>query len=66
MNNEQAIKTLIQAVQIAQAKGAFTLDDAVVVKQAIDVFIKPQEPIVPESISGTPEVDQNKNKSGTK
>ena len=42
MKQEDAIKTLIQAVQIAQAKGAFTLDDAVVVKQAIDVFIKPE------------------------
>ncbi len=43
MTNEQALNVLIQSVRIAQGKGAYTLEDAVVIKQAIDVFVKPQE-----------------------
>ena len=54
MDTQKAIQVLIQGCQIAQAKGAFTLDDAVIVKQAIDVFLKPSvEPKTP------PESDLN-------
>lgn len=35
----QAVNVLIQAVRIAQAKGAFTLEDAELVAKAIRVFV---------------------------
>lgn len=38
MTQEEAIKILIQVALVAQSKGALTLEDAVVVKQAIDLF----------------------------
>jgi len=43
MTTEQAIKTLIQAVEIAVTKGAFSLTDTRAINSAIDVFIKPVE-----------------------
>ena len=41
MTTEEALKVLIQVAVIAQAKGALSLDDAVIVKQAIDLFKEP-------------------------
>lgn len=38
MNQEEAIKILIQVALVAQSKGALSLEDAVIVKQAIDLF----------------------------
>lgn len=38
MNQSQALEILIKVALVAQAKGALTLEDAVVVKQAIDKF----------------------------
>lgn len=43
MNQSQAINVLIQAARIAQAKGAFTLEDAELVSKAIKVFVPPTE-----------------------
>jgi hypothetical protein len=47
LNQAQAIDVLIQAVRLAQAKGAFTLEDAELVSRAIKVFIpeKQAEPV---------------------
>lgn len=45
LTNEQALNILIQACRLAQRKGAFELEDAVTVKSAIDVFVKPQTPL---------------------
>jgi hypothetical protein len=45
MNKNQALEILIETALIAQAKGALSLDDAVVVKQAIDVFVKNNEQV---------------------
>lgn len=42
LNQAQAVNVLIQAARIAQSKGAFTLEDAELVAQAIKVFI-PEE-----------------------
>lgn len=39
LNQAQAVNVLIQAARIAQSKGAFTLEDAELVAQAIKVFI---------------------------
>ena len=38
MTQEEAIRIFIQTALVAQSKGALTLDDAVIVKQAIDLF----------------------------
>lgn len=38
MTQEQAIQVLIQAVLVGQSKGAYTIDEAVIIKQAIDAF----------------------------
>ena len=35
LTKEQAVSVLVQAAKIAQSKGAFTLDDAALVAQAI-------------------------------
>lgn len=40
LTQEQAIGVLIQAVQIAQGKGAYTLEDAEIISRAIKVFKK--------------------------
>lgn len=42
LNQAQAVNVLIQAAWIAQSKGAFTLEDAELVAQAIRIFI-PEE-----------------------
>lgn len=48
MTQEEAIKILIQVANVAQSKGALSLEDAVVVKQAIDTFIqKPEQVVTP-------------------
>ena len=46
LNQAQAIDVLIQAVRLAQAKGAFTLEDAELVSRAIKVFI-PEKKVEP-------------------
>jgi hypothetical protein len=39
MTQAQAVDVLIQAARLAQAKGAFTLEDAAMVATAIRVFV---------------------------
>lgn len=41
LNGQQALNVLIQAVRIAQSKGAFTLEDAEIISKAIKVFVPP-------------------------
>lgn len=38
MNNDQALQVLLQAVQIAQQKGAFTLQDAKTIAFAVEAL----------------------------
>jgi len=42
LTQEQALSVLVQAVKIAQSKGAFTLEDAEVIAKAVKVFAKPE------------------------
>jgi len=56
LNQSQAVNVLIQAVRIAQAKGAFTLDDAEMVNKAIKVFVPAGDPALNEE--ATAEVPQ--------
>tara|TARA_R100000541_G_scaffold57099_1_gene66971 strand:- start:3200 stop:3469 length:270 start_codon:yes stop_codon:yes gene_type:complete len=41
LNGQQALNVLIQAVRIAQGKGAFTIEDAEIISKAIKVFVPP-------------------------
>ena len=51
LSQDQALNVLIQAVRIGQSKGAYTLEDAKVIADAIAVFVpaKPAEETVKES-----------------
>tara|TARA_R110000796_G_scaffold20964_2_gene61983 strand:+ start:5757 stop:6017 length:261 start_codon:yes stop_codon:yes gene_type:complete len=49
LNGQQALNVLIQAVRIAQGKGAFTLEDAEIISKAIKIFVPP----TPEGEEGT-------------
>jgi len=55
LTKEQAISVLVQAVKIAQSKGAFTLDDAALVAQAIRV-IAPQSDATQAPVQPTEDV----------
>ena len=41
LNGQQALNVLIQAVRVAQGKGAYTLEDAEMISRAIKVFVPP-------------------------
>ena len=45
LSQDQALSVLIQAVRIGQSKGAYTLEDAKVIAEAIAIFVpaKPAE-----------------------
>jgi len=44
LTQDQALGVLIQGVRIAQAKGAFTLEDAEIVARAVKVFVPAPAP----------------------
>ena len=58
----QALNVLIQAVRIAQGKGAYTLEDAELVAKAIKVFVPPapateqggEDPVINKDEAPTP------------
>jgi flagellar motor component MotA len=45
---EEAIKVLVQVAQLAQSKGLLSLEDAVVVLQAIKVVTPKEEEVLEE------------------
>jgi len=45
MDQEKALKVLIDAANLAQSKGVFTLKDAVIVAKAIECFATKQEEV---------------------
>lgn len=49
MEQNKAIQVLVEVALVAQAKGILSLEDAVVVKEAIDAFKLPSEG---EEVSG--------------
>jgi hypothetical protein len=44
LNPQQALNVLVQAVKIAQSKGAYTLEDAEVIAKAVKVFAVAETP----------------------
>ena len=49
MDQQQALTVLVQAAQVAQSKGAFSLKEASIVAQAVATFTPPEE--VQEDVS---------------
>ena len=62
MTNEQALSVLVTGCKIAQSKGAFTLEDASVILEAIKVFAPATAP-APEVVKDEPKevegIDKN-------
>ena len=58
LNGQQALNVLIQAVRIAQGKGAYTLEDAELISKAIKVFVPPT-PAGEEGTETDPVVNQD-------
>lgn len=44
LNPQQAISVLIQAVNFAQSKGIYSLEDAEILSKAVKVFVKKEAP----------------------
>ena len=44
LNPQQAISVLIQAVNFAQSKGVYSLEDAEILSKAVKVFVKKEAP----------------------
>jgi hypothetical protein len=59
LNGQQALNVLIQAVRIAQGKGAYTLEDAEIISKAIKIFVPP----TPEGVDGEGAADPIMNES---
>lgn len=56
MTQEQALGLLIQGITVAQAKGAFNLQEAKLLAEAIEIFTKKPE----EKVEEVKEVDEEK------
>jgi len=54
MNENQALDLLVQVAKLAQARGVLTLDEAVLVAQAVKVFT-PEKPVNEQTVN-EPEV----------
>lgn len=53
MTQDQALRILIQAVELAQSKGAFSLKDAAVLNEAVSVFVTEEE----QAVEGEPQTE---------
>jgi hypothetical protein len=58
LNGQQALNVLIQAVRIAQGKGAYTIEDAEIISKAIKIFVPPT-PAGEEGTDTDPIVNEN-------
>ncbi len=56
MNQQQALEVLINAVRIAQKRGAFELEEAPILAQAVEVFT-PKQTETPKETDGSTEGD---------
>ena len=53
LTQEQALNLLVQAVRVGQAKGAYSLEDAALLAQAIAVFTPPAEEKTEVTVTST-------------
>jgi hypothetical protein len=43
MDQNQALNTIVQGINVAQQRGAFSLKEASVLSSAVEVFVPPEE-----------------------
>ena len=56
LTQQQALEVLVSGVQVAQRKGAFSLEEAELLARACRVFVKQQEPVPqPEEVVQEPQ-----------
>ena len=55
LSQDQSLSVLIQAARIGQSKGAYTLEDAKVIAEAISVFVPAKPTEVNEEAKQAPE-----------
>jgi len=65
MNQNQALTIIVQAVKVAQTKGAFTLEEAKIIAEAVEVFTPKQEEVgqMTSPTTGTTKVEETKKKA---
>jgi len=63
LNPQQAISVLIQAVNFAQSKGIYSLEDAEILSKAVKVFVKKEEPKASEITETQPDQAGNQTES---
>jgi hypothetical protein len=66
MNQNDALNVLVQAVNLAQAKGAYSLQEAAVITQAVTVFTPPAESTGTTSTTSTSTTTSATAKESTK
>ena len=54
-NQQQALNVLVQAVQVAQKRGVYSLDEAGLISQAVAIFAPPAEEPTQEDFSSEAE-----------
>ena len=62
MDQQQALTELVQAAQIAQSKGAYTLQEAAAVSAAVGAFTPPAEEVT--VLSGDEEASEQGESDG--
>lgn len=55
LNPQQAISVLIQAVNFAQSKGVYSLEDAEILSKAVKVFVKKEDKPATAEVTAQPE-----------
>jgi hypothetical protein len=59
LTQDQAVGVLIQAARIGQSKGAYTLEDAKVIADAISVFVPAKNESAAETTTPAPELPKS-------
>lgn len=62
MKEHEALNILINAVALAQTKGAYTLEEAKIVAGAVEVFVKEKEAPIEQIVSGDPSLIEDSKK----
>ena len=63
MNQNEALNVLVQAVNLAQSKGAYSLQEAAAITQAVSTFISTDIPqVVEEPVEDSTKTKKTSNK----
>jgi len=55
---EEALSLLIQAAQLAQSRGTFSLEEARLLSQAVNLFVPPPDPTPDEAVDAPEEPEE--------